>query len=181
MNKKIITQISGLLVLFISLLISGCGNDSRLDQFGSISISPISFETTTADTGGASTCLGLSNVAVGYRELVFTISALDADTTPVGGVDLFIQLEWQGNNWNGIEVLAMYDDENGNGDGVADPAEKVTNVGDAVEYRTTTNPDGTKKIIVRKEIVSLGDCLFSGNFLVTSGAVSNSAVVEVKG
>ncbi len=165
------------LVAALTLLTTGCGNESNAPSDGQIVLNAASLTFTNGnpDTGG---CVGLDGTYIEgsstgldpTRIEVVDIFVLDIDGDPVGNADLELSIPFALNSTDGAvasEQMAIYDDSVTKG--VFNV--KVTGIGDPIPYITQTNELGRKTVHIYFED-SFSDCAYFGSMKVLSGVVS---------
>lgn len=148
------------------LAVSSCGNDSNAPEDGAILVTPASQDFAVGPVAG---CTGVG--AGGLEDFTeYTITIIDTNGNRLGNVDFNIQVNWAANSWTGIEVMRIYDDQVlGNNNGIAEAGEEVTSLGFPVAFDTSTRPDGTRKLIVQRDLTT--GCTYKGSFIITSGSL----------
>lgn len=148
----------------LGLLTLGCGAENGAPEGATITFNIASLSWSV----GAGFC---STPIVDYNDTTVLATVRDQQGNVLNDMDITFALDLSSATSSYI-LMELYDDETGNGDGIADAGEQVTN-----PYRTKTKSFGTKEIIVRPD---LGGCEYKGYLNVWSGSAFAQLPIDVK-
>lgn len=171
------------LVAFItSLSACGGGDSNPIPVNSSVRVSPTSTKWNITPQVG---CDPTSEESISdvYNDTIVSVSVLDADSRPLGDVELTIGLDLAGNSFGPrppdagtFAPLRLYEDKNSNGV-VDDPDELVTAPGDPFFRTRTDKYTGIKMLILRVNL----SCTYRGFMTAFAGSATFASLeVEVK-
>jgi|GEM_PF-5581125 len=147
-------------VLASIMLLQGCQGDGDAAPIGSrITVVPSEVTWNITIPPGCD-----PSTATTFVDRLFVINANDPDGSPLGETDLLITLQLA-ENTSTSPVMIMYAD-NGSLSGVVDDNDEiVSELGDG-GYRTNTNDEGVKRVLVRMEL----SCFTYGGTMAVHGS-----------
>lgn len=159
------------------LLVTSCGNQNTAQPGDTILINPPDVEAGYPFDG---TCPPAS----GYPPTIHAdiqpikISIFSSSGALIRGVDIEVGLTFTGST-SADEIMWLFDDEEGDGNGLIKDAGSPSGFQDAelvssntspISYKTNTGSSGTKTLV----LLSDGNCPFTGYLRVFSGSVANN-------
>ena len=149
------------------------GSDNPLPADATVNVSPISKSFDVVEnTDEAGLCVIDESR---YIDQFVTISVTNGQGSPIGQADLAISADFGGNTFSGYPVMALYDDNNGNGviDG---PGERVTDANDPLFRTKTAEYTGERVLILRMNL----SCAYRGSVNVMSDGFTGTGDFEVR-
>lgn len=109
-----------------------------------------------------------------YQDVPLLITVSDGQGTPLGDAEVGVYADFTGNTFNGVDVLQLYRDRNGNG--VIDAPEELVTSNTSDIFRTDTDKyDGSTSLMLRMFLT----CPYEGEIYVFSGTSSATMNVGV--
>ena len=110
-----------------------------------------------------------------YLDQPVVVSMVNGDGAPLGDVEIRVYVDFSGNTYPGTPVLMLYDDMNGNNNGIIDDFELVSGVGDDIAVVKTDYYGGDRPLLLRINV----SCPFKGDLFAFSAGVSASSPIEL--
>lgn len=171
MVEKFVITFFRVLVLVGLLTLSAC-DPNQQPSGADLSIAPNNRTFDVVETHDANGACQYFEQNVLDLPLLLVLS--DGQGSPIGGATLGVNVDFAANNYAGLNVLALYSDDNGNGviDG---DTELVSGVDDPAYETKTATYSGERLLYLRVNL----SCAFRGEVFAYAGAATASMSVEV--
>ena len=103
------------------------------------------------------------------------LALTDSAGSPIGQQNVSVYLDFAANNFSGFPVMALFDDRRGNGNGVVDDFELVSDTDDDIAVVQTDFYGGDRPLLLRINI----SCPFRGEVFAFIDGVSGRATIDV--
>jgi|GEM_PF-829778 len=111
-----------------------------------------------------------------YVDKALVLALTDAQGSPIGGTDVSVYTDYSGNTFSRFPVLNLYDDRNGNSNGVVDAeSELVSGADDAIAIVKTGRFGGDRVLLLRVNT----SCAYAGQVFAFADGVTASLQVEI--
>ena len=160
---------------FTTLLLVGCDavHQDQLPVGATMSIAP-SERTLTIDafTDEEGTCFIDPDR---YIDWPIVMALTTSDGAPIAHQDVRVYVDYGANTFSGYPVMALYDDRQGNSNGVVDDFELVNDTDDDIAIVKTDRYGGDRELLLRINI----SCPFRGEVFAFVDGVSAMSTIEV--
>ena len=164
---------SGLAAIAGVLMLSACDTE-QLPVGAELKISP---DTRTIDIveqrSARGSCLLFKEH---YVDLPLVLALTDAQGSPIGGTDIRVYVDFAANTFSGFPALALYDDREGNSNGVIDgDSELISDANDAIATVRTGRFGGDRVLLLRVNV----SCGYSGTVFAFADGVTASSSITI--
>jgi len=149
-------------------------NTEQLPTGATLSISPANRTITIADNSDDQGRCFINRQHYIDQPIVMTM--LSADGKPIGDKNVTVYVDYAGNTYPGSTVLALFDDQRGNSNGVIDADnELVSDRDDNIAIVKTDHATGARVLLLRINV----SCPFKGDVFAYVDGVTGIATIEV--
>jgi len=110
-----------------------------------------------------------------HTDQPIVLALTDGQGSPIGDAEVSVYVDWAENTFVGLPALALYDDHDGNSNGVVDDDELVSGSGDSIARVSTGRYGGDRALLLRINL----SCPFRGEVFAFVDGVTASASIEV--